>query len=197
MLARRRNLRQALFRLAAKQGGYFTAADAKRVGYSHQAQAYHVRAGNWHRAGRALFRLVEWVPDQYDDLIRWTLWSGGRGVVSHESALAVHEIGELEPSRVHLTVPPSFRRRDERVALHRATLPAEDVVVHGGLHLTTVVRSLVDVAPSTDEDQLGRAIEEARNAGAMTLRQLRERAEAVDPLAALRIERAIQRTASS
>jgi hypothetical protein len=105
----------------------------------------------------------------------------------------VHEIGELESPRVQLTVPPGFRMRDPAVVLHHAELPQGDVVERTGFRLTSVVRSLVDVAAGTaDDDQLARAIQEARAAGLLTLRQLRTRAEAVDLRAALRIERAIQ-----
>jgi predicted transcriptional regulator of viral defense system len=189
----RRDLRRSLFRLASEQGGYFTAADATRIGYSHQAQAYHVHAGNWRRIGRGLFRLTEWVPGQHDDLIRWTLWSGGRGVVSHESALAVHGIGELESPRIHLTVPPGFARRDPAVRLHHAVLPAGDIDEQAGFRITNTIRSLVDVATSVDADQLARAVDEARAGGLLTLRRLRERAEAIDMEAALRIEQAINR----
>jgi len=56
----------------------------------------------------------------------------------------------------------------------------------------------VDIAAlSAEEDQLARAIEEARDDGLLTIRQLRARAEALDAKAALYIERAIQRIATS
>lgn len=194
MAQERRVLRRRLFALAAEQGGYFTAAQARSVGYSYQAQAYHVSAGNWHRIGRGLFRLAEWVPELHDDLIRWTVWAKGDAVVSHETALAVQGIGELESPRVHLTVPPDFTKRDPAVTLHLADLPAEDIEARPGFRLTTVTRSLIDVAAAgADEDQLARAIQEAVNSGQTTLRRLRARAEAVDLKGALRIERAISR----
>jgi predicted transcriptional regulator of viral defense system len=190
----RRDLRRRLFALAAQQGGYFTAAQAKQLGYSYQAQAHHVGAGNWIRIDRGLFRLAEWVPDLHDDLIRWTLWSRGRAVVSHETALSVHGISELESARVHLTVPPRFSMDDPALTLHRADLPDEDVVQRAGFSVTSIARSLTDVAAlAADEDQLARAIQEAIEAGKVTVRQLRSRAEAIDPRAALRIERAMQR----
>jgi predicted transcriptional regulator of viral defense system len=189
----RRDLRRRLFSLAAEQGGYFTAAQAKRLGYSYQAQAHHVGAGNWFRIDRGLFRLAEWIPEAHDELIRWTLWSKGRAVVSYETALAVDGIGEFESSRVHLTVPPGFAMRDDAIILHQADLPSEDVVEHVGFRTTTVIRSLIDVAASgVDEDQLARAVREALDAGHLTLRQLRTRAEVVDLQGAVRIERAIQ-----
>lgn len=188
----RRDLRRRLFALASGQGGYFTAAQARSTGYSYQAQAHHVAAGNWLRIDRGIFRLAEWIPEVHDDLVRWTLWSGGRAIVSHESALAVHGVGELESPRVHLTVPSGFRMRDDAVSLHKSDLPEDDVEERNGFRVTTILRSLIDVAAnSADDDQLGRAIAQAREGGRFTLRQLRERAETLDFRAALHIERAL------
>ena len=193
----RRDLRRRLFGLAAQQGGYFTAAQAKRLGYSYQAQAYHVDAGNWHRIDRGLFRLAEWVPELHDDLRRWIAWSKDRAVISHETALSVHGVGEFESARVHLTAPLGFTMRDDAVVIHHAALPDIDVMQHAGFRVTTVARSLVDVAAEgADEEQLAQAIEDATAAGLTTLRQLRARAEAVDPKGALRVERSIRQPQS-
>jgi predicted transcriptional regulator of viral defense system len=188
----RRNLRRRLFDQAAQQGGHFTAAQARNIGYSYQAQAHHVAVGNWHRVDRGIFRLAEWMPALHDELHRWTLWSKNRAVVSHETALSVHGVGELESARVHLTVPLGFTMRDSAVVIHHADLPAIDITDRSGIRVTTVARSLVDVAvEGTDEDQLARAIEDATKAGLTTLRQLRSRAEVINPEGAFRIERAI------
>lgn len=197
MAADRRDLRRRLFNLVADQAGYFTAAQAKEVGYSYQAQAHHVAAGNWLRIERGLFRLAEWIPDRNDELVRWSLWSRGRGVISHETALSVHGIGEFESGRVHLTVPTDFTKRDEAVILHRATLQPEDIQQENGFRVTTAARSLIDVAAAApDEDQLARAVLEARDSGQITIRSLRARAESVDARAALYLERAINRIVS-
>lgn len=188
----RRDLRRRLFNLASEQAGYFTAAQAKTIGYSYQAQAHHVAAGNWLRIDRGLFRLTEWIPGVHDELSRWALWSRDRGVVSHESALAVHELGEFESAYVHLTVPPGFRTRDSAVVLHHADLADIDIAQRTGYRVTSVVRSIVDVAATgVDAAQLSRAISEAQTRGLLSLRALRDRAEAVDPRSALRIERAL------
>lgn len=197
MSADRRDLRRQLFALAANQGGYFTAAEAKAAGYSYQAQAHHVNAGNWRRIDRGLFRLAEWIPGLHDDLIRWTLWSKGRGVVSHESALAVDSIGEFEAARVHLTVPAGFSMRDPAVILHHADLGDDEIRQRRGFRTTSAARSLIDVAVVADEDQFARAIQEARTRGLITARELRERAEAIDPRAALHVERALLHTVAT
>lgn len=188
----RRDLRRRLFALASEQAGYFSAAQAHDVGYSYSAQAYHVQAGTWLRIDRGLFRLAEWIPDLHDDLARWTLWSKGRAVVSHETALGVHGIGEFEAPRIHLTVPRGFRMHDNALVLHVDDLPPGDVEQRRGFTVTTALRSLIDVAATgADGDQLGHAIEEALAAGTVTRRQLRARSEAIDDRAALRIERAM------
>jgi predicted transcriptional regulator of viral defense system len=187
-----------LFKLASEQAGYFTAAQAKQIGYSYQAQAHHVAAGNWSRIDRGLFRLVEWLPDVHDDLVRWSLWSRGQGVVSHETALAVHGVSEFESAWVHLTVPQGFTMRDDVVVLHREELSDADIEVRTGFRVTTPLRSLIDIAATApDEEQLARAVGEAMQRGLVSLRMLRSRAEVVDARAALYLERAVQRTNAS
>ena len=87
--------------------------------------------------------------------------------------------------------------QDPALILHHAELPDGDVTFHSGFRTTTVDRSLIDVAAgSPDEDQLARAIRESEEAGMLTLRRLRARAESVDVKAALVIERAIQQLAA-
>ena len=142
----RRDLRRRLFNLASEQAGYFTAAQAKNLGYSYQAQAHHVASGNWLRIDRGLFRLTEWIPGVHDELSRWTLWSRGKGVVSHESALAVYELGEFESAYVHLTVPSGFHSRDSAVVLHHVDLTDIDIVQRTGFCVTSAVRSIVDAS---------------------------------------------------
>ena len=193
----RQNLRRRLTALAATQSGYFTAGQALRIGYGYPNQKFHVDRGNWTRVDRGIFRLPEWPIGSHDDLVRWSLWALGKAVISHETALAVDGIGEFESSRVHLTVPPKFSKSDPYVVTHRGTLDDADVEEREGFRVTTVLRSLIDVAAAyADLDQLARAIAEAREAGVVTPRRLRERAEEVDLRAALRIEQALSKAAS-
>lgn len=189
-------MRRRLFAVAAGQAGYFTAAQAREVGYSYQAQAHHVGLGNWMRVDRAIFRLAEWVPDVHDELARWALWSKGRAVISHETAMSVHGIGEFESARVQLTVPVRFSMRDDPVRLHHIDLADSDVMARAGFRVTTPIRSIIDIAAhAPDEHQLARAVDEANRVGLLTVRRLIERAEVVDRTAALYIERAIRLTA--
>jgi predicted transcriptional regulator of viral defense system len=188
----RRARRRKLVGVAGPQSGYFTAAQALAAGYSYAAQRYHTHDANWLRVGRGIYRLPEWPPTAHEDLVRWTLWSRGKAVVSHETALSVYGLGDVDPERIHLTVPPAFRGKAEGVVLHRAQLKPNEKQENAGFTVTTALRSLLDVAAGTlDLDQVATAVSEALQRGLVTKRQLREQAEAVSDRAALRIERSL------
>lgn len=190
-------LRRRLAELAGTQAGYFTAAQALEAGYSYSAQRYHVYRGNWTQVDRAIFRLRDWPVGEHEDLVRWTLWSRGAGVVSHETALALHDLGDANPAHIQLTVPPGFRRTGHGVMLHVGDLPERDVEEWEGFRVTTPLRSVLDSAGGgLDLDQLGGAIDDGVRGGRFTIRELRERADEFGSEAALAVERAI-RTVSS
>ena len=184
--------RRALNKIAFAQAGYFSAAQAREVGYSYQAQKYHVDRGNWMRVWRGIFRLPEWPGEATDSLALWSVWSGGRGVISHESALAVHELSDVNPVKVHLTVPHGFRAKSEAVRTHPSELPPEDVEMRSGFLATSVERTLFDVAAvGLSQDMIDAAVREAVEAGSATVRRLRRRAASAPDKAALGIERAL------
>ncbi len=178
--------------LAFEQAGYFTSAQALQVGYSYQAQKYHADHGNWVRVDRGLYRIPDWPAQAQDTYIRWALWSDGRGVISHESALAVHGLSDVNPTRIHLTVDPAFRARDDAVTLHVAELTAADVERHGTWAVTTPERTLLDAADSDlAQEHVDRAVADALAEGLVTRRRLLRAAEGAPDRAALRIERAL------
>lgn len=186
-------MRRTLFAMATGQGGYFTAAQALKVGYSYSAQKFNVDNDNWMKIDRGLFRLPAWPPGEHDSLIRWSLWARGKGVVSHDTALSVHRLGDVDPAAVHLTVPQNFRPKAEGVRLHRGGVPAEDILDHQGYRITKPLRTLLDVAAGNlDLDLLGGALRDALEAGLVTRRQLLARADEFGDHAALRLERVLQ-----
>lgn len=189
----RMKLRRQLTALVAAQSGYFTAKQALEVGYSYQAQKYHADRGNWQRVDRGVYRLPEWPVGQHEDLVRWSLWSRDKAVVSHETALAVYDLGDANPPLVHLTVPRNFRAAAPGIRLHRGELPVEDVRQHNGFRITTPLRTLLDVAVvTTDVEQLATAIGDAIREGVSTRRQLLATADRFGSRAALAIERAFR-----
>lgn len=197
MTGERQALRHALYRLAAGQAGFFTAAQALKVGYSYQAQKYHVDHGNWLRIDRGLFRIPEWPSAVNDSLVRWVLWSKHRGVVSHDSAAAAYGFGVPNPAKVHLTVPPGFRMSDPVVVLHREWLPDSDVTRLDGAAITTMVRTVLDVIASHfDEEFVESVVDDGVNTGAVSVRQVERRLDELDNDARVRAERVLARVSA-
>jgi len=90
-------------------------------------------------------------------------------VISHESALVLHGISDVNPSRVHLTVPRDNYPRaagGELYRLHRRNLPAAEVTETDGLPATTIERTIRDcLANGTDPYKLRLAIDRAEAEG--------------------------------
>lgn len=194
MSLRRTDLRRRIDAIAFGQAGFFTAAQALDVGYSYQAQKYHVDSGNWIRVDRGLFRLPNWPSGLDDQHVRWSLWSAGRGVVSHESALRIHELSDVDPARIHLTVPPGFRSTDPLVVLHPDVLPESDAERRQAWSITTPLRTLVDVAGGDlSQELVDRAVSDAIDRGLVTRRTLLRRTADIAERPALRLERALAR----
>lgn len=171
--------RAALAALAARQGGYFTARQAIAAGYGYPQQHYHISTGSWERVARGVFRLRDFPPPERGDLIMLSLLSHDRlgqpqAVVSHETALALHDLGDANPARVHLTVPRGFRRAmASGVALHFGRLESADWEEHDGYRVTTPLRTLCDIAASSASwPYLDAAVRDALRKGVVRRRQL-------------------------
>jgi predicted transcriptional regulator of viral defense system len=185
-----------LWRRAAGRRGYFTAAQALQDGYSYPLQHFHVQRGNWLRIDHGIYRFREFAdlpPEEHDHLVRWMLWSEERAVVSHATALSVHDLGIANPVEIHLTVPPGFRKRDRAVVIHRADLRPDEVEDREGFRVTTPVRAVAESAVNgTDQDAIDSAVIELLDRGAATRAQLLRAAQRAGALAELAVERALQ-----
>jgi predicted transcriptional regulator of viral defense system len=171
-----------LYRLAESQGGYFTARQAREAGYADNTHPYHVRAGNWVREHRGIYRLVRFPAPARPDLILWQLWSHNRagapqGTFSHATALTLHDLSDVMPRRVDMTVPPGFQRMAAIPAvlrLHRARLNDDDVDTIDGVRVTTPLRTLTDVITDNtlSQDLQVQAVHEAIRRGRLLQEQL-------------------------
>ncbi len=164
--------RRLLYEIADSQGGFFTANQALKVGYAYSQQYFHRQSGAWVQVGRGLFRLRDYPIGEREDLVRWSLWSRNQkgipqAVISHETALTVHDLSDVMPAAVHLTVPPGFRKRAlVGCVLHPAELSPADSEQRSGFRVTTPLRTLVDAAESAlSQEHLDRAVRDALQRG--------------------------------
>lgn len=177
--------REALHAVAARQGGYVTAAQAREAGYGASHITYHIGTGQLERVGHGLYRLPAVPPDEHDDLIRLALWSRDRSgrpraVVSHDTALLLHGLSDVLPAAIHATVPPKFRKRaPEGCVLHVGRVPPEDQRAWSVFSVTTPARTVADVAESdaVATEHLERAVGQVLDWGLATAAELWRRVE--------------------
>ena len=172
----------ALFEIAEGQQGYFTAKQAAAAGYQLGSQAHHAKSGNWVRVERGIFRLARFPQSSEEQLVIYSLWSRNRageteGVYSHQTALSIHELSDVNPAKLHMTVPATFRRRAKVprvIVMHRAILGKNDIERRLGFALTRPLRTVADLvaAESVSRDIVEQALTEGRQRGLITVRDI-------------------------
>jgi len=114
-----------LYEIAQSQQGFFTAKQAIRAGYAEKVHTYHVKAGNWIREHRGIYRLTEFPSSERPDLMLWYLWSQNRREVPQEHLIELPEI-KIRSCRDHARAGWFVSRTRE--------LFCEDVPEGGKLH---------------------------------------------------------------
>jgi predicted transcriptional regulator of viral defense system len=168
-----------LYRQAESQAGYFTAQQAVEAGMDRSTLRHHARpGGRYERVRRGLYRLRYFPTSPHEHVVAaWLPLRGSGAVVSHESALELHDLSDVVPDTVHVTVPRSERglRRRDGVQLHTAHRPPtkKEVQSVAGLPVTDPARSIVDLLESgAQPEQIEMAIHQALDRGLTTPRRL-------------------------
>ena len=170
-----------LYTLAESQQGLFTARQAVSAGYDRRNHSYHIARRNWVHEARGIYRLSQFPRSSESDYVLWSLWSMGEsttpaGVLSHETAMLIHKLSDVLPAKIHLTIPRDFGSREVPavLVLHRSDLALADVESRTGYQVTTVLRTLLDVAGAQTlaPDLLEQAIVQALERGTLTMAQV-------------------------
>jgi predicted transcriptional regulator of viral defense system len=182
MRGRAKSISEALFEIAEGQQGYFTAKQAAFAGYRLGSQAHHVKSGNWVRVERGIYRLARFPHSPEEQLVIYSLWSRNRtgapeGVYSHQTALSIQNLSDVNPAKLHMTVPATFRRTAKTpkiLVLHRGTLSEKDVEQRHGFAVTRPFHAIVDLAgaESVSREIIEQALTEGRQRGLITGREI-------------------------
>jgi len=178
-----REASRRLFEIAEQQQGFFTTKQAKAAGFAENTHPYHVQVGNWIREHRGIYRLALFPMADRPDLVLWALWSRKRaeeteGVYSHQTALSLYELSDLNPSKVHMTVPTDFRRNSDIpgvLVLHYADLPESDVQTAQGFKFTRPLRTILDLieAGTVERNFIRQALRQSVERGLISRQQIR------------------------
>ncbi len=164
--AGRRPDNKLLYSLAEQQAGYFTARQAALAGFSWERLVEHSKKGRFRRVAHGIYRLAQFPSSPFEDLFVAWLRCGPKAAISHESALAVYDLSDVVPSEIHVTVPRTASRRRHGIRQHTNRLRAIDIKKREGLPVTSVPRTIADVAKAGLAEELVReAIQQALQRG--------------------------------
>jgi predicted transcriptional regulator of viral defense system len=159
-----------LYEIAEGQSGYFTAAQARAAGLRQVRLVQLAKQG--------VYRFTRFPVSQLGHYMAAVLWPQVRrpdvvGVVSHQSAMSIHELSDVNPARIHLTLPANVRLRRQvpkTLVIHYADLAPDDVERVEGVPVTTPARSIRDAhASHLGAEIVGTAIADGRRSGALGL----------------------------
>jgi predicted transcriptional regulator of viral defense system len=191
-----------LFAVTTSQQGYFTTAQARACGYRGNLLNYHVRAGQFQRVYRGVYRLRDYPSSPREEVMAtWLAVGKEKAIVSHESALDLLDLSDVIPNEIHLTVPRSLRhpRSLPGVQIHTTTraLRSGDTVVRDGIRLTSPARTIVDAAEAgTAPEQIEMAVRQAIARGLATRSDLELRVQGRSKRVAALVLEALDRSAA-
>lgn len=122
---------------------------------------YRRRVGRLVLLHRGVYAVGHRPPSPHARAIAAVLACGDGAVLSHRWAAALWEIGPRQSGPVDVTAPRGRPRGGVR--LHRSrSLTRRDVTTHYGIRVTTLARTLLDLADTLPDRALARAVNDAQ-----------------------------------
>ena len=165
---------------AAAHGGVVAASELDRLGVTANQVRGKVRRHGWVSLGRGAYRLFP-ARDHRDGLLA-AVTVLERAVVSHESAAEIHGFSRLPKGKAVVTVHSRTTHafRFDEVVCHRThDLDPSHLTVVGVLPVTTVERTVVDIAKGRHPKHVGAIVDDLMTRGALDFSALAEIAESV------------------
>ena len=168
------SLDRQIAQLARVQYGLFSRKQLQEMGVGRGVIDHRMSTGRWELLVRGVFRL-KGVPSSWrQSLYAATLYWGSSSAVSHRASAALRGLAGFESQLVEVTVPKN--RRGGKVGIvHRHRLDPTDVEKLDGLPVTTVARTLIDLASLSRREKVEEALDDALSRGLVSIPYLRVR----------------------
>ena len=123
--------RQELWDVAVDQYGYVTKRDADDLDLDRHTVEKLAGRGLLERVAHGVYRFPELPTTEYDSYMLAVLWTGiPNACLSHDTALVGYDVCDINPDRIHLTVPKARRirrRGGDRYVVHYDDLTADQL----------------------------------------------------------------------
>jgi Transcriptional regulator, AbiEi antitoxin len=147
-------------RLAERQHGVVARRQLLAAGLAREAIAHRMRIGRLHCLHRGVYAVGHRLLSPEAQWMAAVLAAGPGAVLSHRSAAALWGLVHGRAGEVDVTISTSRRRRSG-ITWHVAGLPADEITSLAAIPVTTVPRTLLDLAAVLDRRATERAINEA------------------------------------
>jgi predicted transcriptional regulator of viral defense system len=168
--------------VAHDHNGLFLAREAEQAGVNRHNLSQLARRGRVERVARGIYAFPNWPTTETRAMDFASLWPHAQhnvdyALLSHDSALELYGLTDLNPAVVHVTVPKGYReRRRERprwLRVHQAHIDERDRTFERGIPTVSVVRAIEDIASTRGLDVVASAIDEAMHRNLLREDELR------------------------
>ncbi len=164
-------IERAIGALAESQHGVVAIWQLLALGLGPDAIQYRVSIGRLHRIHHGVYAVGHRKLTRHGHWMAAVLAYGPHAVLSHKTAAALWGIGQSS-YKIDVTTPHSKRGR-ATIRAHTAKLhPEEDRAIRDGIPVTSVARTILDLAAQLAPDPLTRLIEESDRRQLFDLRAL-------------------------
>ena len=146
--------------IARSQHGVIALRQMLRIGLGRDATKLRLRNGRLHPLHRGVYAVGHRVVSASGHRMAAVLAAGDDGALTHDDAAAEWAMLQKTGGLVHVTTPRILRSRPG-LLLHRRRLPADEVTVLDGIPITTVPRTIFDLAATAPRRRVERALHEA------------------------------------
>lgn len=165
-----------LTEIAADQFGLVTIDDAHGIGYQPKTLAKLASRGQLEHVSRGVYRVPFLPGGQMAPYMAATLWpQGARGVLTHETALDLWDVSDVNPAKIHVAVPRTHRPQRQvpkAYVIHREDLDPDEITAIEGVPVVKLGRALRQCAQShLARDLLAQAVRHGRSRGLLSAKQ--------------------------
>jgi hypothetical protein len=160
----------ALLALAAKQHDTVSRAQLTELGFGAAAITYRLTTGRLHRVHAGVYAVGRPSLTRHGRWMAATLACGIAAALSHRAAAALWQIYPFHGAVIDVSAPGRSRNARPGLRVHRPRrLEPEDVTTVDGIPVTTVARTLIDLAPSLSPQRFERAWDAGVRLGVLDL----------------------------
>lgn len=151
---------QVVAELAERQHGVVARVQLLRLGLSGSAIDHRCLRGTLHRLQRGVYAVGHRSDKREAEWMAAVLGSGSGSVLSHYSAAELWRLRPISGRTIELSTPGSARARPE-TRRYLAKIPVDEVTVERGIPVTTVPRTVFDLASVASAGVVESALREA------------------------------------